>query len=67
MLSYINGFFDTIMLVTAQQSGLIGLSNWGGQDQIMSPVMIPLPNSALLGLAGMAGLGVVAVVRRRHK
>ncbi len=60
MLTYINGFFDTIILVTAQQSG-------GGQDQIMSPAMIPLPNSALPGLAGMAGLGVVAVVRRRHK
>ncbi len=67
MLSYLNGFFDAIMLVTAQQSGLIGLSNWGGQDQIVSPVMIPLPNPALLGLAGMAGLGALAMIRRRSK
>lgn len=67
MLSYINGFFDTIMTITTAQSGLIGLSNPGGQDQVVSPVIIPLPNAAIMGLAGLTGIGFAAAVRRRLK
>lgn len=67
MLTCLNSLLDSVMTITAAQSGLIGLGNWGGQDQVVSPVIIPLPNAALMGLAGLASIGVVAAVRRRVK
>lgn len=61
ILSYLNTFFDAIANNQAAQSGLMGLASAGGQDQI---VMVPLPAPVLLGAAG---LGLVAVARRRYR
>jgi hypothetical protein len=64
MLSLVNSFFDSIVAFSGPQGGLMGLGANGSQDQV---VMIPLPPGALLGFAGLAGLAVVTVIRRRSK
>ena len=46
----------------AAQTGLLGLTNNGAQDQIVEMDLVPLPAGAMTGLAG---LGLAALVRRR--
>lgn len=60
--AFFNSFADWIVATNAPVNNLVGLSNLGGQDQIVQVQLIPLPAPALLGALG---LGVVAVARRR--
>lgn len=62
VLTWVNSFFDSVVAITAAQTGLLGVGHMERQSQV---VMIPLPNGALLGLAGLASLGVVGAARRR--
>lgn len=61
LLTKINQFF-ALAGVAAPQTGLMGFSSGSAQDQILPVTVVPIPAALPVGLAG---LGLVALVRRR--
>jgi hypothetical protein len=65
ILTDVNAFFTAVTTgPNAAQTGLLGLTNNGAQDQIVQLDVVPLPAGAAIGLAG---LGMAAMVRRRMR
>ncbi len=62
ILTWLNSFFDSIVVNNVSQVGLVGLAAQGRQDQV---VMIPFPAAAWIGFAGLAGVGILHSARRR--
>lgn len=63
IMGHFNTLADAVVAFNTSQHSLIGLSRLGAQDQIVQGVtLIPLPAPVMLGAAG---LGLVALVRRR--
>jgi hypothetical protein len=61
LMADVNQLFSQIGVGAAQQ-GLLGLSNGCYQDQIVQVQTVPIPASLP---AGLGGLGLVALARRR--
>lgn len=56
--------FNAIVGPNASQTGLMGLTRAGAQDQIVQTDVVPIPAGAFIG---MAGLGLAAFVRSRGR